>query len=345
MRQAARLFRSNTAHVACSRFAAGAPNLAAHTGGLAVQGTSVGPCVPARRLGHGYGSDVAEFSSSALVQSVQHDESTRREPIGPIVAASLDKDAVVNDTRNARAIVEQLTSDHRRQLMVEILTQEYGRRGLQPGQAGSLSGFWFARHDSDADGSLTRKEFEKAVEDVMAWTLAATKDPTEELNPSSWAMPSRRTLLQVALAGFVPFMGFGFIDNFMMILAGEAIEMQLGVAFGLSTMAAAALGNLFSDVIGLMTSGGIEAGASKIGCDEPTLSAWQRRLTRVKVFRYAGSILGLVVGCIAGMVPLLFVRHDNKSTRDATEQKLTQRVAELEARLAAGEGGNQPAAA
>ena len=39
-------------------------------------------------------------------------------------------------------------------------------------------------------------------------------------------------------------LGFGFLDNFIMIMAGEYIDLTLGAKLGISTMAAAALGRL-----------------------------------------------------------------------------------------------------
>jgi hypothetical protein len=43
-------------------------------------------------------------------------------------------------------------------------------------------------------------------------------------------------------------LGFGFLDNFIMIVAGEYIDLTLGVTLGISTMAAAALGKSVSAV-------------------------------------------------------------------------------------------------
>jgi len=39
------------------------------------------------------------------------------------------------------------------------------------------------------------------------------------------------------------------VDNFIMIMAGDAIEASIGITLGLSTMAAAGFGNAFSDVV------------------------------------------------------------------------------------------------
>ena len=82
----------------------------------------------------------------------------------------------------------------------------------------------------------------------------------------------------VALASAVPFIGFGFMDNAIMIMAGprrptalaarqqpaarramsapdaragDLIEFQLGTLLSVSTMGAAAIGNLISDVAGV----------------------------------------------------------------------------------------------
>ena len=51
--------------------------------------------------------------------------------------------------------------------------------------------------------------------------------------------PSRAQLWRLALANGVPFVGFGFADNVIMILAGDAIDKSIGVTLGISTLAAA----------------------------------------------------------------------------------------------------------
>ncbi|VDL88649.1 unnamed protein product [Schistocephalus solidus] len=51
----------------------------------------------------------------------------------------------------------------------------------------------------------------------------------------------------VFLASASPFIGFGFMDNFVMIIAGEYIDLTFATVFGFSTMAAAGLGNLISN--------------------------------------------------------------------------------------------------
>ncbi|MED6261894.1 hypothetical protein ATANTOWER_011534, partial [Ataeniobius toweri] len=53
--------------------------------------------------------------------------------------------------------------------------------------------------------------------------------------------PSSLTAAQIRYVLFhnaVPFIGFGFLDNAIMIAAGTQIELSIGVTLGISTMAA-----------------------------------------------------------------------------------------------------------
>ena len=60
-----------------------------------------------------------------------------------------------------------------------------------------------------------------------------------------------RTRLPHAMASGTPFVGFGIADNGIMIMAGEKIDLTLGVKLGWSTLAASGFGNTISDVVGL----------------------------------------------------------------------------------------------
>jgi hypothetical protein len=117
--------------------------------------------------------------------------------------------------------------------------------------------------------------------------------------------PTSRELWQLAAFSAVPFVGFGFADNLIMILAGDAIDATLGVALGLTTMAAAGFGNLISDVAGLGLGNAIESGAKATGFTAPNLSAAQRELPRTRAVKGAAGALGISVGCLLGMFPLL----------------------------------------
>jgi hypothetical protein len=53
-------------------------------------------------------------------------------------------------------------------------------------------------------------------------------------------------LRQLFTINTIPFIGFGFLDNAIMVMAGEYIDQSLGALLCISTMAAAALGNVIS---------------------------------------------------------------------------------------------------
>merc|ERR1719422_1664608 len=90
------------------------------------------------------------------------------------------------------------------------------------------------------------------------------------------ALPLTRAQVQkLFIATAIPMVGFGFMDNAVMIVCGEFIEIKLGAALCISTLAAAGLGNLISDVVGLGAGGIIEAGAAKMGFEAPALTASQ----------------------------------------------------------------------
>ena len=48
--------------------------------------------------------------------------------------------------------------------------------------------------------------------------------------------PTAGELKQLAYHNSLPFIGFGFLDNFIMIVAGEYIDLTLGAKLGISTM-------------------------------------------------------------------------------------------------------------
>jgi Transmembrane protein 65 len=54
--------------------------------------------------------------------------------------------------------------------------------------------------------------------------------------------PSLQNLKTLFVASAIPMVGFGFMDNCVMIQAGQYIDSTIGVRLGLATMTAAAAG-------------------------------------------------------------------------------------------------------
>lgn len=97
------------------------------------------------------------------------------------------------------------------------------------------------------------------------------------------------------------------MDNFVMIQAGDMIDSTIGVKFGMATLTAAAFGQIFSDVSGVMFGGVVDAVAARLGLPPVTLTPAQRQSALCKRVSTAGSICGVIAGCLLGMTSLLFM--------------------------------------
>ena len=95
-----------------------------------------------------------------------------------------------------------------------------------------------------------------------------------------------------------------------MILAGDAIDASLGVSLGISTLAAAGLGNMISDVAGVGLGDTIEGACIRLGMAAPALTAAQAGASSTRWVKTGSSVVGIAVGCLLGMCPLLFL--DNR---------------------------------
>ena len=139
-----------------------------------------------------------------------------------------------------------------------------------------------------SDGYIHRRELKK-------WLVK------HSVPSSSSAVKSAPTNLQLALVALnasIPFVGFGFLDNFIMITAGDMIDVQLGTTLALSSLGAAALGNTVSDVTGMGVGGIIETGAKRLGLPQAKLSAHQANLSITKMAGTLGGTVGIAMVCL-----------------------------------------------
>lgn len=189
---------------------------------------------------------------------------------------------------------------------------EFQKQGIILSQSITLLENEFEKADKNHDGVLTLKEF-------IAWgdTARAAQGPEFVEVAPSWKQLRRLFLRQI-----VPYMGFGFVDNSMMIITGDVIDASLCVAFGFSTMAAAALGNAFSNALGMGLHGTIESGANRLGLKDPKLTMQQMGIRSVQLTKTLSNIFGVLSGCLLGMAPLLFM-----DTKGADEAKKAREAA------------------
>lgn len=157
----------------------------------------------------------------------------------------------------------------------------------------------------DLIGTLDRN---RAVQITQSITHSEPKAASPaEADEKSVAPPRSRQLLSLFAFIAVPFVGFGFADNFIMIVCGDYIDSTLGVKFGMTTMAAAGLGNWISDLAGLGIGDMIERAGARLGLSKGGLTAAQENLQVARLTSLAAKLIGISLGCLVGMFPLLFL--------------------------------------
>ncbi|OEU09347.1 GAF domain-containing protein [Fragilariopsis cylindrus CCMP1102] len=122
--------------------------------------------------------------------------------------------------------------------------------------------------------------------------------------------PTTEQLRIVAFRAGIPMIGFGIMDNVVMITAGEAIDSTFGVTLGISTMAAAGFGQCCSDVAGITSGGIVDATVSKLNLKNHGLTQLQLDLKKTRLYSTFGACVGVVTGCLLGMTVLLFMDTD-----------------------------------
>ncbi|TKR70543.1 hypothetical protein L596_022557 [Steinernema carpocapsae] len=98
-----------------------------------------------------------------------------------------------------------------------------------------------------------------------------------------------------------------------MIVAGGVFDKAIGLYMGISIMAAAGVGNIVSNIMGLGMFHYVETAVSYFGIKPPRLNAKQMNNKSVRVFTNLARYLGLFVGCFLGMTPLLFIDSPERS--------------------------------
>jgi len=112
------------------------------------------------------------------------------------------------------------------------------------------------------------------------------------------------------------------MDNAILIIAGDYIDTNLGVTLGISTLCAAAIGNVFSDLAGIGCAASIEDFcATTLKLPVPRLSSAQRQLRSVRMYSQGGMAIGMTFGCLLGMIPLLYI-DSNKADRMREKARL-----------------------
>ncbi|NXQ35264.1 TMM65 protein, partial [Alaudala cheleensis] len=138
------------------------------------------------------------------------------------------------------------------------------------------------------------------------------------------APPSPGQLRHVFFHNALPFVGFGFLDNAIMIAAGTQIELSIGVVLGISTMAGniskpslkEIQNHLFLFSCSCSLAGYVEALASRLGLSIPDLTPKQADMWQTRLSAHLGKAIGVTIGCILGMFPLLFFGEEEEKLEE-----------------------------
>ncbi|KAJ8606145.1 hypothetical protein CTAYLR_010728 [Chrysophaeum taylorii] len=208
------------------------------------------------------------------------------------------------DEAQAAAFVEKLSKSE-----FDALVVSCGRRLVRenPIDAECL----MAKADKNDDGVLDATEFlsfwRRQGPRMLLHSAAAGAEP-----------PSARQLRRLAVISAIPCIIFGFLDNSIMLVAGDAIDSTIGLKFGLSAMACAAFGNVIADATGQLSGGTVDA-VLRPYLPNPRLTTQQQTSGHVRATHTLASTLGIIVGCLAGCAPLLFLNTSATSPSQTTD--------------------------
>ena len=181
----------------------------------------------------------------------------------------------------------------------------------------------FREADTDGDGTISASEqtaylkvrrYGNSFSEYGNTPSAVPAVPAVPAAPAAkgteGTAPTPLQLRQYALLQFLPFVVFGVLDNGIMVIAGNHIDDMFGVMLGLSTMASAGLGNLISDVVGVRAAGSVEDGAERM-LPDPRLTEAQAQNPKVRFVSNYAKIVGISLGCLIGLTPLLFMEDED----------------------------------
>lgn len=203
---------------------------------------------------------------------------------------------LLEDPQKAAILMEKLPIERRRAVALSWALTELEQE--------------FSKADKDHDGHLSYAEFKEWCDQLMRH--GAEREEARD--------PSRRQLVFTTLATFVPFAGFGCVDNGLMVIYGDVIDGTIGVYLGMSMLASAALGNAISNIFGMLLHNTINRFAQKIGLPDAQLTLSQRKLPKVHTATTIGSTMGVFIGCLLGMTPLLFMDQGKKEEERASKK-------------------------
>ncbi|NWI43840.1 TMM65 protein, partial [Picathartes gymnocephalus] len=104
----------------------------------------------------------------------------------------------------------------------------------------------------------------------------------------------------------------------LFIFQGTQIELSIGVVLGISTMAGkyCEIQNRLFLFSSSSLAGYVEALASRLGLSIPDLTPKQADMWQTRLSAHLGKAIGVTIGCILGMFPLLFFGEEEEKLEE-----------------------------
>ncbi|GAB64984.1 hypothetical protein PCYB_041860 [Plasmodium cynomolgi strain B] len=148
---------------------------------------------------------------------------------------------------------------------------------------------------------------------------SSSDDGKDELTEKLKKKNEIKKVLNIIFCSSIPMIGFGFMDQFIMIRLGDIFDASIGVSFGISTLCAASFGQLCSDTFGIFFGYVLNYLLQTYKVIQPA-----KFDIKNKVYQYCtlvGSVLGILLGCALGMLQLIFI-DTTKSERLKKKKEL-----------------------
>ena len=174
-------------------------------------------------------------------------------------------------------------------------------KGATTAQAGRVAR---AMRKDEACQAIAMRELHQMAPGITEATVDAVADAAEGVEKSKDSGSKVKAVARAILKGAAGSFVFGFVDNFMLYMAGASIDQHVA-AMGATTAVTAGLGNAVSGVVGQSGAKGIENILDRYGLGKNATDGVLSEKTEGRI-RSAASVGGVFAGAIAGMVPLLF---------------------------------------
>jgi len=213
----------------------------------------------------------------------------------------------------AEKVIEQKVRENDEVKEVVAQIAEVVERQYEPGKKID----WKAVMDEVGKGEIKAAK-EAVKKDIIDGAIEAGEKVTGK-KAKRW-----KKLLRIFVKKALPMGVFGFIDNVILVLVGETLDATIAQTMGFSSMASAGIGNAISDAVGVLGQDTVDRALEKIGLGGENDDGEEGFAEKV-VGKTGGSI-GIIVGCLIGMFPLLFMRGGSVDEEEDRIMRIARRI-------------------